>query len=170
MSVSYTHLDVYKRQVPVGDTFRQEGPLREYEIAGCEYFVSQLVSLGFSMENSMLQIFANGKKILQDIPITLPFAVSRMPAVFVKAVNEGGKNRESQVILGTYDLRGKKAPNPEKISVDVEFCGPSKEKKTYSKWERENIPQELLKRNLDVYKRQLIAVSRELRHTAPPSW
>ena len=134
--------------VPVGDTFRQEGPLREYEIAGCEYFVSQLVSLGFSMENSMLQIFANGKKILQDIPITLPFAVSRMPAVFVKAVNEGGKNRESQVILGTYDLRGKKAPNPEKITVDVEFCGPSKEKKTYSKWERENIPQELLKRNL----------------------
>ena len=100
--------------VPVGDTFRREGPLREYEIAGCEYFISQLVSLGFSMENSMLQIFANGEKILQDIPITLPFAVSRMPAVFVKAVNEGGKKQGKSVILGTYDLRGKKAPNPEK--------------------------------------------------------
>ena len=134
--------------VPVGDTFRQEGPLRDYEIAGCEYPISQLVSLGFSMDHSLLQVFADGERVLRDIPVILPFAVTHMPSIFIKAVNEGGKKRESQVILGTYHLQVRVATNFTELSAATEFQEPSKEKKNCLEWERENIPQEPLKRDL----------------------
>ena len=93
--------------VPMGDTFRMEGPKRYYEIAAKKMCLGNSFTIGFEKKNHRLAVFINDDTLIEIDRLSLPFSTKEKNAkIIVKAYNEDSNEPKSESVMKGCTIKG----------------------------------------------------------------
>lgn len=94
--------------VPLGDTFRYDGPKRHIVAAAAPWPPKAPYVMGFSFSDGKMTISCGGRPVIEglDIPVSWKTQFAR---VAVMAVNDSGRAPKSSAVFGSYRVWGVEA-------------------------------------------------------------
>lgn len=91
--------------VPLGDTFRYDGPKRYVVAAAVPWCEEAPFRMGFSFSEGLMTVSCNGRPVLEKLEIPVPWK-TRFARVMVMAVNDSGHAPKSSAVFDTFRVWG----------------------------------------------------------------